>query len=633
MTIREKYLYGLIQFETLVQSVGTWVDRTQDLVSLDYSEGGRVSMPGTVTVDVGTLNATFRSLSSVPTVGDFVRLRRYGTSEYAFTGYVQDVDQRVSFEAQVKLSTPVIVTTIRCVDWVAYATQTIVNGVGGRDLSFNLITTGEYAEGSRIRALNYALDSTNATQLVKASAETGGGGSATINDTDYTGTMADHLDLMARTANAYWYGSHVIPANNTTGRDNLIYWNADGANVSSNKTFTDAAGSAGQLHYTEIDFESSSQNVANTITLRNRNLVRFPDIDISRIGGANENNFIFIDLNTKVIGIAPDTEWRYDDTTSQAIYGSRFAELETNLSTPINFTTLSSVPYYFVNLIANPSVEYSDNGWSNTSANKVRRRQPSQDASPFAAAQGDWAIRVRQATTNTSTTINYSGGESDGIPVTVGRYYRFTVQAARGATSRTDLRAQIRINWYDADEAIISSATGSNVALTNQNTWYDVSHFAQAPANTNRATISVLFNRSGGGNITIGDLMWLDALHMYRTTSTNSFGLAYLDGDSGKGTSDITVWTGEVGNSQSLSLNNRLLNRASAIAAANNTTSVRATRIRWNAQEDLASVSSLTVGKTISLIYGGATTTYRIIGIDGSVDPDRYMIDYYLVKA
>ena len=633
MTIREKNLYGLIQFETLVQSVGTWVDRTADLVSLAYSEGGRQSMPGTNTVDVGSLNASFRSLSSVPTVGDFVRLRRFGTTEYAFTGYIQDVSQRVQFENTVKLATPVVVTTINCVDWVGYATQTIVNGVGGRDTSFNLITTGEYSEGARIRALNYALDSSNATQLVKATAETGGSGSATLNDTDYTGSMADHLDLMARSANSFWYASHVIPSNNTTGRDNLIYWNADGASVSSGKTFTDLAGSAGQLHYTEIDFESSSQNVANTITLRNRNLVRFPDIDISRIGGANENNFIFIDLNTKVVGIAPDTEWRYDDTTSQATYGNRFADLETNLSTPISFTTISSTPYYYVNLVANPSVEYTDLGWSATSANKVRRRLPSQDPSPFAAAQGDWAIRVRQITQNTSTTINYSGGESDGIPVTVGRYYRVLVKAARGATSRADLRAQIRINWYDADEALISSATGSNVALTNSNQWYDVTHFAQAPANTNRATISVLYNRSGGGNIFVGDIMWLDALHMHRTTSTESFTMSYIDGDSGKGTSDITVWTGEVGNSQSVSLNNRLQNRAIAIAAAFNTTSVRVSRIRWNAQEDLSSVSSLTVGKTISLIYGGGTTTYRIIGINGTVDPDRYMIDYYLVKV
>jgi hypothetical protein len=60
---------------------------------------------------------------------------------------------------------------------------------------------------------------------------------------------------------------------------------------------------------------------------------------------------------------------------------------------------------------------------------------------------------------------------------------------------------------------------------------------------------------------------------------------------------------------------------------------MRASRIRWNAQEDLTAVSSLVVGSTISLVYKSTTTTYRIVGIDGTVDPDRYMIDYYLAKV
>jgi hypothetical protein len=72
---------------------------------------------------------------------------------------------------------------------------------------------------------------------------------------------------------------------------------------------------------------------------------------------------------------------------------------------------------------------------------------------------------------------------------------------------------------------------------------------------------------------------------------------------------------------------------ANKFLAKYSTTSMRASRIRWNAQEDLASVSSLTVGKTISLVYKGTTTTYQIVGIDGNIDNDRYMIDYNLVKA
>jgi hypothetical protein len=82
-----------------------------------------------------------------------------------------------------------------------------------------------------------------------------------------------------------------------------------------------------------------------------------------------------------------------------------------------------------------------------------------------------------------------------------------------------------------------------------------------------------------------------------------------------------------------MALENQLYNRAVSLASEYSTTSVRATRIRWNAQEDLASVSALTIGRRISIVYKGTTNNYRIIGIDGELSGDRYMIDYYLVKV
>ena len=631
LPIIERPLYGQIILETFGPGSGSWVDRTASLNNVSYSEGGRLTMPGANSVDVGTLTASFKDLSTTPLVGDFIRLRRAGTSEYAFTGFVRDVGQKVIFDNSVSLTTPLTITTLYCVDWVAYTTQWIVNGVGGRNTSFGLINAGGYEEGARIRALNYSLDNTNATQLISATSESGAS-SQQLCDTDYTGTIADHLDLVSRSTGMIWYGSHVIPTDNTTGRDNLIKWQGYTGNLSSGKTFSDVAGSAGTLHYTEIDFESSSQNVANVITIRNKTLIRFPDRDLSKIGGANESNFIYVDLSTKQIGIAPDTEWRYDDTASQDTYGARFTDVETNIHTPIARDFLGGVDYYIVNQIANPSVEYTDLGWSATSANRVRRRQPAADATPFDAYDGTWAIRVRQTSQNTTSTVNYSGGESDGIPVTAGRYYSFGFQARGGSPSRVDLKALARINWYDDSDALISSSSGTNTNLV-VGQWNDVQHFALAPAGASRATISIVFGRVGSGNIFFNDVMWIDALVMKRTNSANSFGLSYLDGDTAKGTAGIHVWSGEVGNSQSMALENQLYNRAVSLASEYSTTSVRATRIRWNAQEDLASVSALTIGRRISIVYKGTTNNYRIIGIDGELSGDRYMIDYYLVKV
>ena len=62
-------------------------------------------------------------------------------------------------------------------------------------------------------------------------------------------------------------------------------------------------------------------------------------------------------------------------------------------------------------------------------------------------------------------------------------------------------------------------------------------------------------------------------------------------------------------------------------------TDMRVSRIRWNAQEDLTAVDLIRVGRTISLVYKGTTTTYRVVGIDGAITDERYMIDYYLAKV
>jgi hypothetical protein len=108
---------------------------------------------------------------------------------------------------------------------------------------------------------------------------------------------------------------------------------------------------------------------------------------------------------------------------------------------------------------------------------------------------------------------------------------------------------------------------------------------------------------------------------------------SYFDGDTPWSSSYGYFWTGGVGTSVSGKIGNWVDELASLILTKYSTTSLRVSRIRWNAQEDLTSVPALSVGKTISLIYKGTTTTYRIVGIDGNVDPERYMIDYYLQKV
>jgi hypothetical protein len=621
MAIREKFLYGLIQLETAAwSSPFTWIDRTAQLVSgFNYSEGGRVGQPGQSQTDVGTLNATFRNVSSAPQVGDLVRLRRFGTTEYAFTGYVQDVSDRVVFDNTVKLSTPVTLTTINCVDWVGYVSQFQSIGAGGLTSAF--AKSDNYTYPSRVRSLNNSLDPTNATQMIAFGATTGLAN--TIGNSDMVGTIADHLDLAATTQNLLWFGNHVLPTNKTTGRTGLVQIQRIADSVSSGKTFTDLVGTSGQLHYTEIDLSSSSQNVANTIVANNSSVITttsaaplFDNQTITQIGGGNRSNYKIVN-GVEVVGVPYESNWVLSDATSITTYGNRATEINVNLAGIVEAA----------NLISNPSCEYSDTGFSGSLQGNARRRKPINASVPFDAYVGDWAIQNKCTAATSSLPTTFSGAESDGTPVIEGQTYYAKARAARGTPGRADLRASLNIRWKDDSDAIISNTTGANVALTTGQVWYEVTSSGVAPAGATRVTFQIVYSRSGGGNLTVGDISWADAL-FFSTVNTG-----YFDGDTNSTTSNEYLWTGEVGLSPSFKLTNNTDDIIAVYLARYSTTSNRVTRIRWNAQEDLASVSALSVGKTISVIFKGTTTTYRIVGIDGTVDPDRYMIDYYLEKV
>lgn len=622
LPIIEQPLYGQIALETTAWSTPfSWVDRTADLVNgVGYSEGGRIGVPGSSPVDVGTLIATFKNLATVPVVGDLVRLRRAGTTEYAFTGYVQDVSQRIVFDSSVSYTTPITLTTINCVDWVGYISQFQAVGVGGANTSTGVAETDSvYQWTERIAALNKVVDSAFTTKIIRT---TGSGGSGQfLGDTDLIGSIAQHLDLITPSSNIIWYGSHELPTNKTTGRTSLIDVTALASLSSSGKTFTDEAGTAGQLHYIEIDFENSTQNVANTIVLNNRARFYVPNVEVTKVGGFNEENFMLID-NTTTVGVAVDREWQETDSTSVTSYGNRQAVFDTNIA-----MGASNVNSH--NLIINPSVEYSDDGYSAGANSKVRRRKPSEDTNPFTAYTGSWSMRSRQTVAAANAQITFSGGESDGIPVVAAQNYYFKAQALRGTVSRTDVRAQTRVNWYDDAEAQIgATVSGANVSLTTANTWYQLtSGSITAPAGAVRATVQVFYTRTGGGNHSVGDLLWADGLQFAKADN------AYFDGDTAWTSSYGYIWTGGVGASPSYQIANWIDNVALSLLSTYSTTSNRVTRIRWNAQEDLTAVSSLSVGKTVSIRYDGTTTTYRIVGIDGTIDPERYMIDYYVQKV
>jgi hypothetical protein len=589
------------------------VDRSAALVEgVNYASGGRVGLPGQTQTDVGTLNATFKDLATPPVVGDLVRLKRTGTSEYAWVGYVQDVSQRIVFDDSVSYTTPVVLTTINCLDWVGYVSQFEAVGVGGLAASTFAVQTS-YPYQSRARALNNIVDATNATQLVAFDATSA---TSIIGDTNMVGTFSDHLDLAARTQNLYWYANNVLPTDKTSGRTGLVTIRPLSTAPSSGKTFTDAVGTSGQLHYTEIDFESSSQNVANTIIVNNSSVITgIPSIgfEVSLIGGGNVPNYNIVN-GVEVVSVPYTTTWGQADATSIGTYGNRASQFDTNLAGIVQD----------LNLCGNPSMEYGDEGWY-TGANRMARREPS-----FGADHGSWALRYRLAANAVSPSFRYSGTENDGVPVIAGTAYMLQARGLRGTPNRGDARARAVIIWQDEAGSNISSVFGAQTTMASL-VWTTLTVAGTAPAGAERAIIGVDFNRSGGGQFQAGDQFWLDSVIMRKSGSATP--VTYFDGDNASDTSFEYLWTGELGLSPTFKVTNNLDNTASTYLTRYANTSNRITRIRWNAQEDLTAVADLTVGDTTDITFDGTTTTHRIVGIDGNISTTRYMIDYYLEKV
>ena len=616
LPIIEQPIYGQMTLETAAWSTPfSWVDRTADIVQgINYSIGGRVGLPGQSQVDVGTLNVTFKNVTTAPLVGDLVRFRRTGTTEYAFVGYVQDVAQRIVFDQSVSYTTPVVLTTINCLDWVGYISQFQVEGIGGLDASF--VVQSNYPYQSRARALNNSIDATNATQLISFDATFA---TSIVGDTDMVGTISDHLDLVALTQNLYWYPVLGLPTDKTTGRDNLITIRPLSTAPSSGKTFTDVLGSAGQLHYTEIDLESSSQNVANSIVLNNFSLITSTATEVTKKGGANKQNFAIVNGVEKV-SVPYTASWSGVDATSITTYGNRATEFNTNIAADV----------LDLNLVGNPSMEYGDDGWA-TGANRMARRKPAENGVPFAATHGEWALRYRLSASATTPSFRYSGSENDGIPIVSGVSYKFQANGLRGLNTNNDTRVRAFLEWQNNAGGVISTSNGSQVSLSTAYAWGTAVVSAAAPANAERVIVGLEFSRSGGGTFAAGQQLWLDAALM--NISSNTSIVTYFDGDSPGTNTFLYLWTGEVGLSQSFQVNNNLDETITTYLTRYSTTSNRVTRIRWNAQEDLTSVSALRVGSTVSIVYKGTTTSHRIVGVDGNVSPDRYMIDYYLEKV
>lgn len=626
--IIEEPLLGQVQLEiTPSDTTFSWTDVTANLVDGGYSSGGRMVAPGTPQVDAGNFTFTLKDLATVPEIGSYVRLRQYGATEYLWTGFIQDTRQVVRFDPTSPLAEPAILTTLICLDWVGLASQFHVNGVTGKT-SAGAVASVPYTSDKRVHALNYSIDNTMGTTFVTHAGTAAG----SITHTDFEASISEHLDLLANSTGGYWYAKNTIPTNNTTGRDDLVEFRASGTS-SSGITFTDELGSAGELHYTDIEIESASTNVTNSINILNRSALLVEDKDVTTVGGTYRSKqfstYTTTYSTTLVDGLIVDNAVKVDDATSISNYGERYADVPTNIA--LIPTLHGGVPDY--NLVSNPNSEYDDQVWTApASESTINRKKPSEAAvGPFAAYDGDWAMRLRAKTTVGLLNCQFRGAESDGTPVEHGSLYRFDVYLARSSDAPTNSEGRCAIQWRDDDESTISTTYGSYVSLTTAGSWYKVTAYGTAPSSAIRATLRIEFNRPSG-SFTQGDKLWIDALSFYRVPNSSTT-MPYFTGDTADTDQYLYYWTGDTGSSVSARVTNSIKTRGDDILAETASTSLTVSRIRWNAQEDMDSAAALSVGKTVDITYDGNTDTYRIIGIEGTLQPERYVLDYYVKKV
>jgi hypothetical protein len=637
MIIDETPLLGRVAVETGVWNGSSfvWTDQTTKILTASYQEGGRLGTPGASMVDTGTLAVVYRDMATVPSIGSLIRIRRAGTTEYGFTGYIQDVASKVTYDFSVSTN-PITFTTLYCLDWVGLASQFQLLGIGGKtssgaNFSESVVyggrtytSDGYHRLENRVYAMNRFIDPTGATEFITNPGLSDG----LLGDTDLIGTLSDHLDLAAISTGAIWAATHNLPTNPTTGRDNLIEIRNLTSLNNSGITFTDGAGLAGELHYTEIDLDSSSQNIANSIVIKNNVRYNIRDTEIVVAGGADSQNFIEIDGQQRA-GIMIETPWKEVDATSVATYGLRQAEIDTCIAV----ATAAAVSTEN-NLVSNPSAEYNADGYTTGAQSRLRRAKPSEDPNPFSLPNGlgVWAMRSITRTADPTPVIRFDGTSSDAIPVVAGTDYNLQAYAYRGIPNRTDVRARARISWYDSNEDLISNVYGAQTSIPGA-TWVRVSSGQQrAPSGAVRCFVALEFNRSGGGNFSVGDRLWADGFNLFAIGPTAIAFPPYFDGDTPNSSSHLHFWTGSPGASPSYRETNSIDTRALAILDQYSSTSNRVTRIRWNAQEDLTKIHLLRVGSRLTVKNNGTTGTYRIIGIDGNLTRSRYVIDYYLVK-
>jgi hypothetical protein len=405
-------------------------------------------------------------------------------------------------------------------------------------------------------------------------------------------SVSQAFDLASQSVGGYWW----VDKKNET---NFAQFPLSEVSL---HTFTDEVGDEGDLHYIDIEAGYDSRDIVNTVTLNN--LGRVPQYD-------DETKF-----DSYVINYLSDT-----DTDSVDEWGARAISLDTNIYTPL-----------ITNYVTNPSIEANLDSLSNgaSSISRMRRR----DSAAYTISGGD----IDNEGTRLLALINTAGGAevdpfwNDGnsgtgieIKPTVGQQYTAVAHVAR-ITSTADAQALISIRWYDRQGDLISASSSANTTL-GLATWRKLTVTANAPANTQTASIRVRITRSGGGNFSSGNVHVVDAVGFFDDANTD-----YFDGSYKNTSTYLYQWTGLEQQSSSRRYVNNLFTRAEAIETKFAAPQFTVKSVTWNAAEDFTQAYAFDIGQNVTVVFKGETGLYRVTGIEHTMRPESWIVKLKLGK-
>lgn len=260
-------------------------------------------------------------------------------------------------------------------------------------------------------------------------------------------------------------------------------------------------------------------------------------IGLIEVTDSHQGISIGVDPNGKVhiSGNTHDTKVRHIQTTNAH-----------DITSWVESPPIDKQARFVTNLVENGVVENNTTGWASSDGSLFTLDRVTH---PYGWGSSDGndlscqALRLTRTATSPSayigigTAISISG---NGFPATAGVKYNTSLSFRAAMASPSTINHQMRINFRDSGNNIISYVDSDIQTAPDPTKWYRC-HIEEAVAPANTTNIQIAFSTQlSSGNAATGDAMWVDGLMLYEGDAVSD--IVYRDG-SFNGGEQYTGWT------------------------------------------------------------------------------------------